>query len=115
MSVVFLVAMTAGGYACLYCILAHAGNFAFLAVLETTPQGTAAPAAGARHRLASWGLGAFALVTGLQLSLGAYAENRARGELDASTQQIIEATRSQGDQAPGEPFIGRYLVGELEA
>ena len=115
MSVVFLVAMTAGGYACLYCILAHAGNFAFLAVLETTPRGTAAPAAGARHRLASWGLGAFALVTGLQLGLGAYTESRARGELDASTQQIIDATRRQGDRPAGEPFIGRYLTGPARA
>ncbi len=46
MSVVFLVAMVAGGYACMYCILTHVGNFAFLAVLETTSRGTAASAAG---------------------------------------------------------------------
>ncbi len=107
MSVVFLVAMTAGGYACMYCILAHAGNFAFLAVLETTPRGTAAPAAGARQRLAIWGLGAFALVTGMQLGLGAFAENRARGDLDASIAKIKEAT--------GEPFTGRYLAGPAQA
>ncbi len=117
MSVVFLVAMTAGGYACLYCILAHAGNFAFLAVLETTLRGKAVSPAGigVTRRLASWGLGAFALVTGLQLGLGAYAESRTRGDLDASTQQIIEATRQQGGRPAGEPFIGRYLAGPAQA
>ncbi len=109
MSVVFLVAMAAGGYACLYCIVAHVGNFAFLAVLETTSRGTAVSTAGTgvTRRLASWGFGAFALVTGLQLGLGAYTESRSRGELDASIAQIKEAT--------GEPFIGRYLTGPAQA
>ena len=109
MSVVFLVAMVAGGYACMYCILTHVGNFAFLAVLETTSRGTAASAAGTpgTRRLVSWGLGAFALVTGLQLGLGAYAESLSRGELDESIAQIQEAT--------GEPFTGRYLVGPAQA
>jgi protein-disulfide isomerase/uncharacterized membrane protein len=109
MSGVFLVAMVAGGYACKYCILAHVGNFAFLAVLETTSRGTAMSAAGTdvTRRLASWGLGAFALVTGLQLGLGAYAESRTRGALDESIAQIKEAT--------GEPFVGRYLAGPARA
>jgi len=109
MSVVFLVAMTTGGYACLYCILAHAANFAFLAVLETTSRGPAASPAGTgvTRRLAGWGLGAFAIVTGLQLGLGAYTESRARGELDASIARIKDAG--------GEPFVGRYVTGPAQA
>lgn len=110
MSVIFLAAMIAGGYACMYCILAHLGNFAFLAVLETAPRAAAAPAAGpsATRRLVGWGLGAFAVVTALQVGLGAYAGSRAQGDLDASTQQIIEATGQ-------EDFTGRYLVGPARA
>ena len=109
MSVVFLVAMVAGGYACKYCILAHVGNFVFLAILETTSRGTAMSptSVGVTRRLASWGLGAFALVTGLQLGLGAYTESRTRGALDASIEQIKQAT--------GEPFVGRYLAGPARA
>ncbi len=108
-SVAFLVAMVAGGYACKYCILTHVGNFAFLALLETTSRGTATSAAGTggTGRLVSWGLGAFALVTGLQLGLGAYAESLSRAELDESIGKIKQAT--------GEPFTGRYLVGPAQA
>ena len=121
MSVIFLVAMIAGGYACLYCIAAHAGNFLFLVVMETvarTPAAGTTGSAGAAittRTLAAWGLGAFAVVTALEIGLNAYTMSR-RGEiLLTSIKQITETSRQQAEQPPREPFIGRYLVGPARA
>jgi len=110
MSALFLIAMIAGSYVCLYCLAAHVGNFLFLVVAETIPRGTAEAARGpsGTRRLAGWGLAAFAAVTVLEIGGRAYSENLSRKELDASTQQIIDAPG-------GEPFTGRYRVGPAQA
>ena len=110
MSAMFLVVMIAGSYVCLYCIAAHVGNFLFLVVMETVPRDTAEAArepTGTR-RLVGWGLAAFAVVTVLEVGGRAYSENLSRKELDASTQQIIDAPG-------GEPFTGRYRAGPAQA
>ncbi len=109
MSAMFLVVMIVGSYVCLYCIAAHVGSFLFLMVTETLPRDTPEREPTGTRRLVGWGLAAFAVVTVLEVGGRAYSENVSRKELDASTQQIIDA-------APGgEPFTGRYLVGPAQA
>ncbi len=116
LSVMFLVAMIAGGYACLYCIAAHAGNFLFLVVMETVPRAPeTAGAPIATRRLVGWGLGAFAVVTALEIGLDAYAGSRQKEILDTSIKQITDTSRQQAEESRGEPFTGRYLAGPARA
>jgi protein-disulfide isomerase len=65
-SVMFMVVMIFGGYACPYCIAIHLGNFGFLAILELAP----IAATGTRQALA-YGAAGFIMVTGIELSVQA--------------------------------------------
>ncbi|MHC4963315.1 MAG: DsbA family protein [Planctomycetota bacterium] len=105
-SAMFMVVMIAGRYACPYCIAAHAGNFAFLAVIEISPVVTT----GARRALA-WLAAAFVAVTGVQIGLLAVVKGEVEQQLAESTQQIIEASQDPDR----EPFTGRYRMGPADA
>ncbi len=109
-SLVFLVAMIAGGYACLYCIAAHVGNFLFLFVVESAPKGS-----GRTHGILAWGAAAFVVVTGFEFAVNRVVEGRVRQTLASSTKEIIEATKEVSGTRGGTPFRGRYLAGPERA
>lgn len=120
LSVMFLLAMTLGRYACPYCIAAHAGNFCFLFVVEAAPR-----AAGGAGRVLGWAAAAFVVLTGVEIGLDAALEQKVERQLSKSTQQIIEASKAppgrtadpQDAQAgeTGEAFTGRYRIGPADA
>ena len=110
-SVMFMVVMIFGGYACPYCIAIHLGNFGFLAILELAP----IAATGTRQALA-YGAAGFIMVTGIELSVQAAVKEEVEQQLVDSTQEIIEASTDGVPADPDrEPFTGRYLVGPTNA
>jgi len=110
-SVMFMVVMIFGGYACPYCIAIHLGNFGFLAILELAP----IAATGTRQALA-YGAAGFIMVTGIELSVQAAVKGQVEQQFVESTQEIIEASTDEMPADPDrEPFTGRYLVGPTNA
>ncbi len=113
-SVLFLLVMVMGGYACMYCIATHVGNFAFLFVIEAAPRA----AAGSR-RILAWGAAAFAAVTVAELGAGAIATRGVERDFAASQKEIIEATAAKpaasASGAAQGGFTGRYVLGPAQA
>jgi protein-disulfide isomerase/uncharacterized membrane protein len=110
-SVMFMVVMILGGYACPYCIAIHLGNFGFLAMLELAPIAVT----GTRQALA-FGAAGFIVVTGIELGLQVTVKKEIEQQLVESTQEIIEASAGEVAVDPDrEPFTGRYLTGPANA
>lgn len=118
-SIMFFIVMFQAGYVCQYCVAAHAGNLAFVLLLEFTRLSakTILPSA------ATVGV-SFALLTGGLLGVerwqAARVNAKAEGELSGSVQQIIQQSQEQkggggGTEAPRKVFNGRYRYGPDQA
>lgn len=119
-SIGFVIVMLVEGHLCQYCIAAHLGNFALLAVSELS--GRAAPTARLPLGLTA---GGFVAVTALLFIGDSIVQNQvqqqAEDDLEQATQNIIDRNDPDGDNGAvnidgngdgsGDGFTGRYRIG----
>lgn len=116
-SLAFMGAMAWTGLWCAYCLGAHAGNLAFVALLERSElRGKQSPALARRDLAAP--IGAFAGVLALATGVLALGQARAGAKAEEAAAKVVESLRN----APAEPgggdddgFVGRYSLGPADA
>ena len=114
-SIFYLIVIIAGGYACPYCLVSHAGNLGFLALLETQrPRGVWLPQGFWRSSAVQRTVIGFAVVTVVLIGWSVLAEQRAQEREDRA---LDEATRqiAASDEEEGAAFTGRYRRGPERA
>ncbi|TVQ53828.1 MAG: hypothetical protein EA377_07160 [Phycisphaerales bacterium] len=114
-SIFYLIVIIAGGYACPYCLVSHAGNLGFLALLETQrPRGNWFPRAFLRSAAVQRTAIGFVAVTVVLIGWNVLAEQRAQEREDRA---LDEATRqiAASDEEEGAAFTGRYRRGPERA